>query len=151
MSQARTIESSNLRMLPLPGRDDAGYPDAIARNRRREAEETQSFAALRDSASQSRHADKFLAVNYGANINFPAAPANYSAPQRPGGGAVSGNVQLSDEVMSVLLGGNEVGDASGQGLAAAPLPEAQQAGISAYAMVAGLFPDTRDSLFRLAS
>jgi hypothetical protein len=149
MSQARAIEesSSNLRLLPLPGRVDGAALDRSGAVLTDNA--VTRAPATRGIAGQSKQTDSFFAVNYNAQITVPQ-PASNKNDVVPNSSRVSGGVALSDDVVGFLLSANEVvhGNEGASNVAAITRPSA---GLGVYQDVAASFPRTQSSLFSLAT
>ncbi len=137
MSQARAIENDNvLRLLPLPGRGEGALQD---RSRADKAAE-RGLAETRNTAAQSQQPEGVFSVKFGTQNAFSQTTVN-ATRQNQRGSQTGNGLNLSDEVVSFLLTGNEVS----AGDEADPNDS-----LRIYQEATAAFPRSKPSLFSLA-
>ncbi|MGB4100404.1 MAG: hypothetical protein WBK91_00635 [Alphaproteobacteria bacterium] len=143
MNHANAIDkSSNLRVLPLPGRHDvvtAHGASAPSTQQPKGASATDSALAV---AGRSQQAENFLVVSYGPLSVAQAANLSFYIPRTA---FASGRQPLADPVVNYLLRDQE--EQAEQSAAAKNKGTATAAG--RYQSAAAGFPHSADSLFSL--
>ncbi len=142
MSQTHAVEkSSNLRVLPLPGRHDVAASGATPPQTQPTKDAAQASGAL-TVAGRSQQAENFLYVSYGPVSLAQAANLQLYTPRTA---FASGRQPLADHVVNLLLQDHETQTDTGH----APNPGGGTTAAERYRSAADGFPLGSDSLFSL--
>lgn len=142
MNQANALAATSaLRILPLPGRDDAGAAAKAAPARQAGTPGLEAPPPLSAATERGGGKDDI--------IIFAALPAGLAqslklAPYMPRAAFSETRQKLADPMIGFLLSANEV-----QGSTAAPPSRAGHVSLDSYRNAAAGFPHGSDSLFSL--
>ncbi|MEJ0061625.1 MAG: hypothetical protein WDO70_00085 [Alphaproteobacteria bacterium] len=149
MSLSQAVEqTSALRPLPLPGRDDIGGNSAgfgVGGAGREQAERIAPLPASRGVTGRSAQPESFVIVGYSPIVLPQAANVSFAAP-RPRALDQTARPNLADHVVGFLLSANEVGY-GGKEIASSAAATSQRA----YRNTEAGFPRSSDSLFSITS